>query len=258
MTKGFTLIAALLAALGASAACTHKEDAPPLAGPSGLSTSVTGTPVADFRIQPNPIDLSQQPNGGTVVFDATGSCGGPLTATGVCQTPVASFQFSFSDGTIASGPVVVRHISDDQIGTLSALLVVTNGQGAASSTSRSAQVLRSPPPKADFTFTPPPVLAAPGTVTVFFADTSTAAPPRVIKTQSWNFLDGTAPTTGPTVPHVFTVDATKTFLVVLTVTDDLGQTSTASKPVTITITPPAGSGGTAAGAVRFQPTRPPA
>jgi hypothetical protein len=238
MTKGFTLIAGLAAVVATVAACTHKEDAPTITGPSGLSTSVSGTPVANFQIQPNPIDLSQQPNGGTVKFDATGSCGAPLPASGACQSPVASFQFAFSDGTTASGPVVFKHFSDDAIGTLSVLLVVTNSTGAAASATESAQVLRSPPPKADFTFTPPPTLPGPGNVTVFFADTSTVVPPRVVRSESWDFLDGRSPTTGPSVPHVFSVDSTSTFLVVLTVTDDLGQTSTSAKPVTVTVTPP--------------------
>jgi len=238
MTKAFTLIAAVAAALAATAACTHKEEAPPLVGPSGLSTSASTTPVAIFQINPNPIDLSQRPNGGTVTFDATASCGVALSTSGTCQTPPTSFQFSFSDGSTASGPVVVKHVSDDAIGTLSALLVVTNSSGAAASTTRTAQVLRSPPPKADFTFTPPPALPGPGSVTVFFADTSTVVAPRVIRSQSWDFLDGRAPTTGPSVPHVFTVDSTTTFLVVLTVTDDLGQTSTSAKPVIVTVTPP--------------------
>jgi hypothetical protein len=238
MTKGFTLIAGLAAVVATVAACTHKDEAPPLTGPSGLATSASNTPFASFTITPNPVDLSQKPNGGTVTFDATGSCGVALSASGGCQIPVASFQFTFSDGTTASGPLVQRTFSDDSIGTITAVLVVTNSSGAAASTSRSAQVLRSPPPKADFTFTPPPTLPGPGNVTVFFADTSTVVPPRVIRSESWDFLDGRAPTTGASVPHVFSVDATSTFLVVLTVTDDLGQTSTSAKPVTVTVTPP--------------------
>ncbi|HEX3703303.1 MAG TPA: PKD domain-containing protein [Vicinamibacterales bacterium] len=236
MIKGFTLTAVLAAALAAVAACTHKEDAPPLAGPSGFANTVTDAPFATFKIVPNPVDLSST---SVVTYDASASCGvAPSSSTGVCPMPVGSFQFAFSDGTTASGPVVVRKISDDSIGTISAVLVVTNDRGAAASTSRSAQVLRSPPPKADFTFVAPPVLSAPGNVTVFFTDTSTVVAPRVIVNWQWDFLDGRPPSTGPSVPHTFSVDGSTSFTVVLTVTDDLGQKSTSAKPVSVTVTPP--------------------
>jgi hypothetical protein len=252
MTKGFTLIVVLIAALAASAACTHKEDAPPLTGPSGFSTSDSNTPFASFKINPNPVDLSVAHQ---VTFDATGSCGVALSASGSCQTPPVSFQFAFSDGTTASGAVVVRPISDDSIGTITATLVVINSSGAAASTARSAQVLRSLPPKADFAFVPSNlILPATGTATVVFTDTSTAVAPRSIQKWEWNFLDGRPPDTTPTVAHTFSVDqlGPNTFTVVLKVTDDLGQVSTAVKSVVITVTPPAApptSGGTKASAV---------
>lgn len=230
MTKGFTLVAALAAALAVTAACTHKDEAPALTGPSGFSTSVANTPVASFQILPNPVDLSSTDR---VTFDASSSCGQALSASGGCDAGVASFQFSFSDGTTAPGPVVVRSISDDAIGTISATLVVTNQNGAAASTTRSAQVLRSPPPKASATFVPSPaVLSSAGKVTVVFTDTSTATPPRVIKTWEWDFLDGRT-VTGSSVQHVFTEEGT--FPVVLTVTDDLGQQAKTTLQVVVTL-----------------------
>jgi PKD repeat protein len=245
MTKGFTLIAAL-AALAVSA-CTHKEDAPPLTGPSGFSTSESNTPFATFRISPNPVDLSQKPNGGTVRFDATGSCGVALSASGACPSPATSFQFAFSDGTTAQGPVVVRQLSDDSIGTLSALLVVTNSSGAAASATESAQVLRSPPPKASATFVPNPAVlsaAVGGSVTVVFADTSTVVAPRVIKSWVWDFLAG-SPSTGSTAQHVFTTPGT--FPVVLTITDDLGQQAQTTLSVVVTAPTTTPGGGTGQG-----------
>jgi len=252
MTRGFTLIAVFAATLAVTAGCTtQNSEAPPLTGPSGFSTSTANTPVASFQINPNPVDLSVAHQ---VTFDASGSCGVALSASGSCQSPPVSFQFAFNDGTTASGPIIVRPISDDSIGTITAMLVVTNSSGAASSTTRSAQVLRSLPPKADFAFVPNNlVLPAVGTATVVFTDTSTTVAPRSIKQWEWNFLDGMPPDTTPSVAHVFPVTqlGPNTFSVVLKVTDDLGQVSTAVKSVVITVTPPAAptNGGTKSGAV---------
>jgi hypothetical protein len=253
MTRGFTFTAVLAATLAVMAGCTtQNSEAPALTGPSGFATSTANTPVASFQINPNPVDLSVAHQ---VTFDASGSCGVALSASGSCQSPPVSFQFAFSDGTTASGPVVVRPISDDSIGTISAMLVVTNSNGAASSTTKSAQVLRSQPPKADFAFVPNSlVLTAPGAATVVFTDTSTTVSPRSVRQLEWNFLDGRPADTTPTVAHQFLADqlGPNTFTVVLKVTDDLGQVATAVKSVIITVTPPATpptSGGTKAAAV---------
>src|SRR5262249_9420330 len=121
-------------------------------------------------------------------------------------------------------------------GTFITLMVATDEAGQSSTATQSVPVLTNPPtppPTADFVFSPPP--ATTGASVLFHPRTPPAATHPRIQGYSWNFGDG-GTATGQTPTHTF--GSAGTFAVVLVITDDLGQSGTSSKTVQVTSTNP--------------------
>lgn len=85
------------------------------------------------------------------------------------------------------------------------------------------------PPQADFVYSPKNPKSG---ETVHFDASLSSDEDGQIVTYQWNFGDGKQKQ-GKTASHVYHVTADKTFVVVLTVTDDEGETGTVSKEITI-------------------------
>lgn len=85
------------------------------------------------------------------------------------------------------------------------------------------------PTVADFNFSP--VTPEELQVVNFNGSISTPGSDRTIVAYSWDFGDGDPPKTGARVTHDFV--KTGIYLVTLTVTDDQGKPTVASKPITI-------------------------
>jgi PKD repeat protein len=246
MTRRITVVAVVAGvALAGSLSCTTRTDAPGLAGPSELATSITiyASPdvlsqdgearsqvtiqVRDPRNQPVvnlPIRLDTSGNG--VAVDV-GQLSANQVVTGTDGRATASY----------TAPNVPRVAADAlSLVTIYATPIGTNAAGATPRsvtirlTSPTVVVPPSNPPKAAFTFSPRDPA---GAQWVYFnASDSTGANP--ITTYAWDFGDGTGIASGVTLSHQFAGCSTsltntipQTFLVRLTVTDSTGQSASA-------------------------------
>jgi len=148
----------------------------------------------------------------TVQFDATGS----RDEDGA----VTDYQWSFGDGTTASGEIVSHTYVD--AGIYTATVTVTDDEGATATASVSITVS----PSSIGTTPPIPVLttdvtAGTAPLTVSFDATGSTDPDGTIADYRWNFGDG-ATASGSFAQHTFPLEGTYT--VRLTVTDDGGAT----------------------------------
>lgn len=178
-------------------------------------TILPGGPTPNFTITPAaPAPFTD------VLFDAT-------TSTAAVGTVITSYSWSFGDGGTASGQVVTHRFVP---GTYLVTLTVTDSNGIAASKSQQITIPAGTPPTADFVFSPTePVVNQ----NIFFnASASRPAVGRRIVRYHWNWGDGESVSrTGPTEDHDFT--AVDTYTVVLTVTDDVGQTGTKTAQVAV-------------------------
>lgn len=173
--------------------------------PGGLRATFAFTPES-------PIAFSD------VLFDASASTAGVGSA-------IMSYNWSFGDGSTGSGVNVAHRYS---AGTFTATLTVTDSNGLTHSTSQIVNVQAATPPTAVIVFSPtePKV-----NQTIFFnATQSTAAPGRRITSYRWSFGDGGS-ATGSTATRVYPTEGT--FVVVLRVTDDVGQVGTTTAEVSV-------------------------
>jgi PKD repeat protein len=187
--------------------------------PTGVILPPGQTPNPSFTFSPAPPLANVN-----TTFDASASCptADPCTST----AGITSFQWNFGDGTTGTGVKATKKFSTPSSYTVT--LTVTNDRGIAASTSQTITVGTSDAPSADFVFSPSsPVV---GQVVQFNASGSQATPGRSIVKYAWNFGDGDTGT-GRTQDHDF--QATGTYAVTLTVTDDAGQSATTSNSVTV-------------------------
>jgi PKD repeat protein len=196
--------------------------------PPGVILPPSKTPKALFIVVPNSgIQVGQ-----SVFFDASGSCA-EVDANDSCLPTsthtITSYAWNFGDGATATG-VQVKH-SWSSAGVFPVTLTVTNDTGGAASSTQPFTIAFPASPTADFVFSPGTPNVA-DTVS-FNASGSKAAPTHKITGYTWDFGDG-GTATGLTATHVYTAPAS--YNVVLTVTDDTGQTATTTKSV------PVGSG----------------
>lgn len=218
-----------VAAAVASQSCTVKQTEPPdLTGPSNFQTPPgPAGPIARFTFNP------EKPTANLpVAFDGASSCpeGG---FTGGCTTTdrsIASYAWDFGDGTGSTGPSVSH--SFRHTGSFNVTLSVVTDRGLASSTIRSVQVDPGTPPKAEFVFSP--TNPAIGQSVSFNAAQSTPGPGHNIASYSWDFGDG-GKSGGVNPSHSFA--AAGGFNVVLTVTDEAGQSVSIAKSVPVAIAP---------------------
>ncbi len=147
---------------------------------------------------------------------------------------IVEYSWNFGDGGTGSG-LTPSH-TFGTAGTYSVVLVVKDDLGQTGTASKTVPVTSnspSPPPTADFVFSPTNPIVAQSVS--FNAALSKAATGRTISSYAWNFGDGGAAGTGVNPSRTFS--NTGTFSVVLTVTDDIGQSATVAKTVTVTATP---------------------
>ncbi len=181
-----------------------------------------GTPTATYVFSPT------QPQVGQVVqFNADASRAGS-------GHTLVSYGWNFGDGAVATGSTATHAFSTD--GTYNVVLTVTDEAAQRGTTSQGVTVtaLTASLPSASFVFSP----SAPGVnETVFFnASTSTGGQGHTITSYQWTFGDG-ALGSGVTVNHAYTTSGG--YSVVLTVTNDIGQTATSASQTIAVGGPPA-------------------
>ena len=195
--------------------------------PPGVILPPAATPTASFTVTPN------GPAANTPVqFDASASCAGPLQASGGCPEafgPLVSYDWEFSDGGKAAGKLVSHSFGLSQ--TYSVTLTVTNDRGVKASSTKQVSVGAGNGPTADFVFSPSPVVK--GQNVSFDGSLSHPGLGHTISGYKWNWGDGdtTSTSSSPLQDHDY--QSAGAFTVVLTVTDDAGQSATASKSVTV-------------------------
>ena len=160
----------------------------------------------------------------TVLFDAS-------TSTSPANNPIASYLWDFGDGTTGTGRATSHAYSRG--GTYVVTLTISDSVGRAAQATRSIIVAASAAPSANFVFSP--TAPTPGSVVTFNGLTSTAAPGRTIVAYTWDFGDPAdrTPGSGPQPTHRFVTAAT--YNVTLTVTDDLGRTSSRTQSVAVAV-----------------------
>ena len=201
--------------------------------PSGTDASASIARIVEIRLNPtggpiptgapNPVFtfLPSSPAAFDVVrFDATGS-------TAARGTTIVQYVWDFGDGTGGTGAATTHAYTLP--GVYAIRLTVTDSAGvSATSTTQTVTVGASTAPTAVFIFSP----ANPNALqSVFFnASQSTAAPGRRIVSYRWSFGDGST-ASGANRTRVYAEPAV--YVVVLTVTDDVGQVDTATASVTV-------------------------
>jgi PKD repeat protein len=181
--------------------------------PAGIITPPNDTPVPSFLFSPTAPATQAD-----VTFDASTSTDSDGT--------IVSYDWLFGDGSAGSGRVTTHQFTS--AGTFTVTLTVTDDDGYAASTSKTVTVTTSANPTAAFTFSP--TNPKQHESILFNASTSTAATGRSIVSYYWDF--GTD-RTGYGVTYTKTYDEVATYVVTLTVTDDIGKTGVTTKNVTV-------------------------
>jgi len=169
-----------------------------------------------------------------IVFDGSASCGGPIVS-GTCTatSPISSYRWSFGDGGTSTAATAVHSFN---VGTYTVTLTVTNAAGLSASTSQSVTIVNAAAPTVSYSVSPGTIKVSAGNATTpnafFNAAASAAASGHTIVSYLWNFGDGTTTTTtSPSASRFYGI--ANTYKTTLTVTDDLGQTSTGNLDVTV-------------------------
>jgi len=177
-----------------------------VAPPDGLKPNFTFTPSA-------PVDSQ------TVLFDASGS-------TSAAGNPIASYSWNFGDGGRGSG-VTAGH-SYTTAGSYVVTLTISDAFGRSAQKSANIVVIAGVNPTAAFTSSPnDPVV---NQSVNFNASGTRAAPGHTIKSYDWDFGDGVF---GSGITTTHTYGLARSYVVVLTVTDDSGKKGTATGSVSV-------------------------
>lgn len=178
-------------------------------------TVATGTaPTAAFSFSPTQPGVSQD-----IFFTAEAS----RAAAG---RRIVSYEWNFGSGRTASGVTVSKRY--DTAGSYIVTLTVTD-DAAQQGTVSQAVAVGANTPTAVFAFSP----ASPrvGQEVFFTAEASRAAAGRRIVSYRWNFGDGQVTEGGDRISRIYAVAGS--YVVTLTITDDVGQQTTASQTVTV-------------------------
>ena len=173
-----------------------------------------GGPTPAFTVSP-----AGPTAGSDVTFDASTSVPAP-------STQIVSYAWDFGDGGTGTSVVAFHRFA---AGSYVVTLTVSDTNGISASAQKSLTVGPGALPTADFVFSP----SAP-TVNqnvLFNASTSKAGTGRSIVRYDWNM--GSGPPQCCNVTATKQYDTAGSYTVVLTVTDDIGQTATSSKPVAV-------------------------
>lgn len=175
-----------------------------------------------------PVVVNQPP-----VADAngpyTGTVNSPLTFDGTASNDpdgtIVAYSWDFGDGNTGTGATPTHAYGAN--GNYTVTLTVTDNQGATGTATTTASIgAVNQPPVSD------PNGPYSGTVgmTVTFSGTGSTDADGTIVSYTWDFGDGTTGT-GASINHIYTTGGT--FNVSLTVTDDAGDTGTASTTAVI-------------------------
>jgi PKD repeat protein len=147
---------------------------------------------------------------------------------------IVSYTWDFGDG--ASGSGVQTNHSYVQPGSYTVTLTVTDSAGQTAFSTQTITI-QNDAPTARFTMTPPAPIAPTGTDTVVLLDatSSTAASGRTIVAYNWN-VTGSSVHSNPPGGSVqsLTLRAPGVYSVTLTVTDNVGKTSSSTQNITVT------------------------
>ncbi len=139
---------------------------------------------------------------------------------------IVSFEWDFGDGTNGTGETVTHQY--DSSGSFTVLLKVTDDDGNIDTATQTVSVGDNASPVASFFYTPSnPVVNQ----VIQFNATESHDPDGTIEQYQWDFGDGTPGDTGVLVDHRFS--GTGTYTVYLRVTDNSGNTGSASQTVTV-------------------------
>ena len=180
--------------------------------PPGVILPPNGTPTAFFTTS-QPLE-----QGTAILFDATLSVDPDGT--------IVSYAWDFGDGTTGTG--VTLHHTYSRGGAVTVILTVTDDRGGSHTAARQISVSSATDPTAILAVSP--TSAAVGEQVSVNASGSQAAAGRQIVRYSWTFGDGGS-ASGALATHTYSAPATYT--IVLTVTDDLGNTGTATTSILI-------------------------
>jgi PKD repeat protein len=172
--------------------------------PAGLAPAFTISPAT-------PTEDAQ------VLFDASTS-----RANGI----ITAYTWDFGNHQTGSGVRATSSYGDP--GSYFVTLTITDEFGRTASTTQTVTINPGTGPTAAFTFSPADPRT--GQQVIFDAALSTVPSGRRIVGYNWNFGDGGFGT-GPAPAHVYTLP--RTYVVVLTVTDDTGRTASTSLEVTV-------------------------
>jgi PKD repeat protein len=175
-----------------------------------------GAPTATFSASPT------SPVAGTVVnFD------GSASVPGNGASSILSYTWAFGDGTTGTGRIATHVYATGN--TYNVTLTVTNDRGiSTTSNTTPLTVAGAVAPAASFVFSPSQ--PAPGATVFFNAVASAAAAGHSIVDYRWSFGNGET-AQGQTATQSYASPGT--YIVTLTVADDLGQQATTTQSVTV-------------------------
>ena len=176
------------------------------------------SPTANFTFTPEaPVAFSN------VIFDGASSVAG-------IGAVIASYQWDFGDGTTTTTSSAATTHQYRAVGNYRVTLTVTDSNGlSATSAAQLVPVSAGDPPTASFVYSP--TSPVPGSPVFFNASASVAGTGHRIVSYRWNWGDGKPSSTGVTRSHTF--DAAGSYVVVLIVTDEVGQTATTNLEVPV-------------------------
>ena len=182
---------------------------------TGVSNSTVPTPA--FTSTP-----AAPEKGAPVRFDAS-----TTTDEGAVCLDACTYSWNFGDGSTGTGRIVSHTFATP--GSRTVTLTVTDGAGSSASTASTVTVANVAAPTVTLAVSPsPPLAGQPAT----FTATATPATGHGISSYFWTWGDGNVQTTFvPTVTKTYS--EVGTYIPSVTVTDDLGQTATASLQFTI-------------------------
>ena len=133
-----------------------------------------------------------------------------------------AYSWNFGDGSTGTGRIISHTFAS--AGTYTVVLTVTDGVGTSASSATAVTVSDVAAPTVPLAVLPSPPVAE---QLATFTATATAADDHGISTYFWDYGDGNVQTTTtPTVTKRYSTVGT--YVVTVTVTDDLGQTASAS------------------------------
>jgi len=202
-----------------------------VATPAGSNYGDTTARVATIRLVPTGVVVPPdglQPN---FTFTPSNALQGEgvffeSTSTSPTLNPIATYKWDFGDGGTASGPTATHAYSTP--GTFFPRLTIADASGRSAFTTKSVTIGATVGPTASFASSPQDPRV--GDSVNFNASASSAMTGRKIVSYTWDFGDGSAGS-GVLASHTYT--AIRNYTVTLTVKDDLGNTSTVSRDVSV-------------------------